>query len=55
MVNIQKSTVYFSGLEDEEARLISQLFPYQQTDVQEGLKYLGFYLKPNDYDTKDWH
>jgi hypothetical protein len=30
------------------------LFPFQQIDLHGGLKYLGFFIKPNDYSKKDW-
>jgi len=29
-------------------------FPYQILEIKEGLKYLGFRLKPNDYKSADW-
>ena len=30
------------------------MFPVPSTELSEGLKYLGFYLKPNDYWKMDW-
>ena len=34
---------------------ISQLFPYKMTELDDGLKYLGYYLKPNCYMKEDWN
>lgn len=35
-------------------RYLMGLFPIQDTNILEGLKYLGFQLKPNDYRKTDW-
>jgi len=34
--------------------IFSELFLYEQIELQRGLKYLGFYLKPKNYDKQDW-
>ena len=31
------------------------LFHFDHKDLEEGLNYLGFHLKPNDYQIKDWN
>lgn len=30
-------------------------FPFPKLDPSEGLKYLGYYIKPNKYQKIDWH
>jgi hypothetical protein len=47
LINTQKSSMSFFGLDEEEVSLLSHLFPYQQTDLENGIKYLGFMLKCN--------
>jgi hypothetical protein len=53
-INIQKSTLSFSEMEREEEEIYQSLFPFTFQDFSEGLKYLGFHLKPNNYLKKDW-
>jgi hypothetical protein len=53
-INIQKSTLSFSEMEREEEEIYQMLFPFTFQDFLEGLKYLGFHLKPNNYLKKDW-
>jgi hypothetical protein len=48
-INIQKSTLSFSEMEREEKKFHQSLFPFTFQDFSEGLKYLGFHLKPNNY------
>jgi len=53
-INLEKSTLSFYEVSEEDCRVLSYLFPYQQIDFNLGLKYLGFVLKPNAYGIKDW-
>jgi hypothetical protein len=48
------SIVSFLRVDDDHIRFISQLFPFQQINLQNGLKYLGFNIKPNEYDRRYW-
>ena len=41
------------GKVDEDERYFMNLFPYQQDDFTEDMKYLGFYFKPNAYMKSD--
>ena len=36
-------------------RYFQALFPYQQLPLDDGIKYLGFRLKPNCYKKEDWN
>jgi hypothetical protein len=53
-INAQKSSITFSSLDEEETQYIAERLPFQVLDLNEGLKYLGFQLKPNDYRKSDW-
>lgn len=52
-VNSKKSTINCSYLQDNIADSFVQLFLFSPVDLNEGLKYLGFYIKPNGYRSKD--
>ena len=44
----------YLNLEEEEMDWLNNIFIFPFVDMQAGLKYLGFILKPNDYNRKDW-
>jgi hypothetical protein len=46
-VNVKKSPINFNVLNAKSETLLKALFPFRHFDLQEGLKYLGFILKPN--------
>jgi hypothetical protein len=41
-------------MDEEEVRAYKELFLYETKPFDEGLKYLGFHLKPNIYKREDW-
>jgi hypothetical protein len=43
-----------SYLDGGESLSITSRLPFRVFDLDEGLKYLGFQLKPNDYRKTDW-
>jgi len=51
-INLNKSC--FLSLEDEMDLEIHTLFPIEHKRIDEGIKYLGFQLKPNGYNKSDW-
>jgi hypothetical protein len=53
-INELKLSVTLSSLDEEETLYILERLPFQVMDIDEGLKYLGFLLKPNDYRKIDW-
>jgi hypothetical protein len=53
-VNTRKSIISFLAIIDEDINLFSIIFPYHHIDFQGGLKYLWFYINPNDYKKRDW-
>jgi hypothetical protein len=53
LVNDEKSCISYIGVLDDEHAYFSTFFPYVNTNLDDGMKYLGFMLKPNDYLKKD--
>jgi hypothetical protein len=53
-INDRKSSITTSLLSEEEVLTHQNYFPYERRSLEEGLKYLGFNLKPNDYRKEDW-
>ena len=53
-INVGKSTVIPFLLSREEELVLLDLFPFHIAALEEGLHYLGFYIKPNDYRKQDW-
>lgn len=49
LINLQKSTLSPFLLRKLEVRNLINFFSDPVSDLLEGIKYLGFYLKPNDY------
>ena len=52
-INMQKSTLTFNRVEEEQVRENLQLFPFHKVDFQDGNKYLGLLLKSNDHRNKE--
>jgi len=53
IINLNKSTLSMWDTLEHEKEHFSQLFPYQVIDMDRGLKYLGFHLKPFFYKKDD--
>jgi hypothetical protein len=54
MINEGKSMIIYQHLEDEELEAYKAFFPFTTKGIDEGLKYLGFHLKPTCYRKVDW-
>ena len=54
MTNTGKSIISLMNILKEEKELFKRMFPFIVVELQDGIKYLGFYLKPNDYSKRDW-
>ena len=52
-INMQKSTLAFNRVEEEQVRETLQLFPFHKVDFQDGNKYLGLLLKSSDHGNKE--
>ena len=48
-INVGKSSLSTRLLDNIERLAIFGLFPYKLEEFDAGLKYLGFFLKPNSY------
>jgi hypothetical protein len=53
-VNLTKSTVHFEGLSDLELISFKTLLPYSFTDLSQGFRYLGYFLKTGTPRAADW-
>ena len=54
IINEDKSSFYFFGLEEFELISIQNIFSFNVEKIEMGMEYLGFYLKPCRYLLKDW-
>jgi hypothetical protein len=54
-INSSKSTLSTHFMDPEEVLIFKALFPFAKKPIDEGLKYLGFHLKPNSYTKSDWN
>jgi len=52
--NNKKSTITCCEFVELEITHDRNLLPFQSLNVGEGIKYLGFHVKPNDYTKEDW-
>jgi hypothetical protein len=53
-VNMEKSCLILNHCAEAEESSIANTFPSQRKPLSEGLKYLGFNLKPENYRKEDW-
>ena len=54
LVNIEKSMIVHNGFSKEILQQSKQILSYPSTNFSDGFKYLGFFLKPNNYGFQDW-
>jgi hypothetical protein len=54
-INEGKSSLSTNFLIEEEQLVFRQNFPFEEKRIDDGLKYMGFILKPNDYRKEDWN
>jgi len=52
-VNVGKYSISCMGTNEEDMKFFTQSFPCQAVDINKGIKYLGFYIKPNEFGVKD--
>ena len=53
-INDDKSSLYFSCMEDTEVITLHNIFTFPVNRIENGMKYLGFHLKPCIYLIRDW-
>jgi len=54
LINEHKSSITIASLDGGESPFITSKLPFQFFELDVGLKYLSFQLKPNDYRKTDW-
>jgi hypothetical protein len=52
--NMGKSIVLFSEMGEEAKGQLIEFLPFSCISIDEGVKYLGFKIKPNSYYFDDW-
>ena len=53
-INEKKSALYYSGLDEYEIITLQNIFSFSVVTIENGMKYLGFHIKPCRYFLKDW-
>ena len=53
-INDDKSSLCFSCLEETEVITLQNIFTFPVDRIENGMKYLGFYLKPCRHLFRDW-
>eukprot|EP00253_Pinus_taeda_P033161 PITA_33161 len=53
-INPRKSQIIVEGLNRQENEQFNLYFPYEMCNMVSPFKYLGFWLKPNDYRKEEW-
>eukprot|EP00253_Pinus_taeda_P029650 PITA_29650 len=54
-INHRKSQLIMTGLVVQERGRLHSVLPFQPSMLELPFKYLGFWLKPNDYKKEDWN
>jgi len=54
LISEEKYSITWANLEDHELRKLEERFNFRIRYLDEGVKYLGFQLNPNDYRKSDW-
>lgn len=52
--NQLKSSITLSAYTPQEAQVAQQKFSFHSHQLEEGLKYRGFWIKPHGYKIVDW-
>jgi len=54
MVNMEKSTFHYSGLQGEDLEIFKVAFSFNFIELSEGFRYLGYFLKTCSYKVEYW-
>ena len=54
VIRAKKYTFIEIGLDDATKDLIYNLFPYKISPLNDGCKYLGYFISPNNYFKVEW-
>jgi hypothetical protein len=53
-INEEKSTFHVAGMEESGMVPFKEIFSFSYVPIENGFKYLGYFLKPNCYKADDW-
>ena len=53
VINVNKSIIWFMDMDLQATNWIHSQFDYETVDIHNGIKYLGFIIKPNEYHRRD--
>jgi hypothetical protein len=53
-INCQKTCFLYNNIEEDLLVRLDEIFGIPITNLDLGMKYLGFLLKPNEYRVSDW-
>jgi hypothetical protein len=53
-INATKSTIHYSRLTEVDLDMYKNIFSYNFLEISIGLRYLGYFLKPDCYKVVDW-
>lgn len=53
-ISESKSTFLESSMDDNIIKEVKDIFPFEVKPLNLGFKYLGYFLKPNNYSKDDW-
>jgi len=53
LINLNKFVIYFPQADSPIMIGLSNIFDIEDLDMKDGIKYLGFTLKPKQYEVKD--
>jgi len=54
-INFSKSVCVFSNIDETVLQAVDQVWNVVFSPLDEGIKYLGFFLKSTNYRVSDWH
>ena len=54
-ISLNKSSFLYNELDRGILHDIQHIFPFKVDPIQQGFKYLGFFIKPVGYRAKYWH
>ena len=54
-ISLDKSILLHNNIPAPELQNLTRVIPYKLLPITTGFKYLGFFIKPLGYRSKDWH
>ena len=54
LISMDKSVIIYNNIPNTELLTLTRMIPYKQLPLLSGFNYLGYYIKPLGYRTRDW-